>query len=63
MQIPKELVVQRIRARGDVEVTERAERELPEKVDTDADAELLRVFDVDPASLSDDFDGQSPVVS
>lgn len=62
MQIPKELVVQRIRARGDTEVTERAERELPEKVDPDADAELLRGFDVDPDALAGDFDGQSPAV-
>lgn len=62
MQIPKELVVQRIRDRGDVGATERAERELPEKVDTDADAELLRGFDLDPAALADDFDGQAPAV-
>lgn len=62
MQIPKELVVQRIRACGDLDLTQRAERELPEKVDPDADAELLRIFDVDPASLTDTFDGQSPEV-
>jgi hypothetical protein len=62
MQIPKELVVQRIRARGDLDLTQRAERELPEKVDPETDAELLRLFDVDPSSLGEGFDGRSPAV-
>jgi hypothetical protein len=62
VNIPKELVVERIRARGDADVTERAERDLPEKVDPDRDAELLRGFDVDPAALVDEFRGQAPSV-
>ena len=62
MNIPKELVVERVRARGDADVTERAERDLPEKVDPDRDAELLRGFDVDPAELLDEFRGQAPNV-
>ena len=62
MNIPKELVVERVRARGDAGVTERAERELPDKVDTDRDAELLRGFDVDPAELVELFGGQAPGV-
>ena len=62
MNIPKELVVEQVRARGDAEATARAERELPEKVDPDRDAELLRGFDVDPASLVEGFGGQSPEV-
>ena len=62
MNIPKELVVERIRARGDTEATSRAERELPEKVDPERDAELLGRFDVDPAALVEEFSGQSPEV-
>jgi hypothetical protein len=62
VQVPKELVVQRIRATGDTDLTERAERELPEKIDPAADAELLRIYGIDPASFTDEFHGQSPEV-
>lgn len=62
MNIPRELVVEQIRSRGEAEVTSRAEQELPEKVDPDRDAELLRRFDVDPAALVEGFGGQSPEV-
>jgi hypothetical protein len=62
VNIPKEMVVERVRARGNADVTERAERDLPEKVDPDRDAEMLRGFDVDPAALVDEFRGQSPNV-
>jgi hypothetical protein len=62
VNIPKELVVEQIRSRGQAEMTSRAERELPEKVDPDRDAELLRGFDVDPATLVEGFGGQSPEV-
>jgi hypothetical protein len=62
VNIPKELVVEQIRSRGDAEVTTRAERELPEKLDPDRDADLLHRFDVDPAALLEGFGGQSPEV-
>jgi hypothetical protein len=62
VNIPKELVMEQIRSRGDAEVTTRAERELPEKLDPDRDADLLRRFDVDPAALLEGFGGQSPEV-
>jgi hypothetical protein len=62
MNIPRELVVEQIRSRGDAEATTRAERELPEKVDPDRDADLLRRFHVDPAALVETFSGQSPEV-
>jgi hypothetical protein len=62
MQVPKELVVQRIRATGDPDLTARAERDLPEKLDPATDADLLRDFGIDPTTLTDDFDGQSPAV-
>ena len=62
MNIPRELVVEQIRARGDAAATSRAEQQLPEKVDPDRDADLLRTFDVDPAALVETFSGQSPEV-
>ena len=62
MNIPKELVVSQVRARGDAATTVRAEQDLPEKVDPDRDADLLRSFDLDPATLVETFSGQSPEV-
>jgi hypothetical protein len=56
------MVVEQVRFRGDAEATDRAERELPEKVDPERDAELLRGFGLDPAALVEDFSGQSPEV-
>ena len=52
MQIPKGMVVERIRAGGDPDRTARADAELPEKVDTERDADLLRSFDLDPQELA-----------
>jgi hypothetical protein len=62
MQIPKNMLVERIRARGDADAAERAERELPEQVDPERDGELLRGFDIDPEALLDEYGGQSPSV-
>jgi hypothetical protein len=62
MQIPKGMVVERIRATGNTELTARAEAELPEKVDTDNDADLLRGFDLDPQALADGLGGQAPAI-
>jgi len=62
MLVPKTMVVEQLRARGDTDGAERADRELGDKVDTEADAGLLRELQVDAAKLADDFDGQSPAV-
>jgi hypothetical protein len=62
MLVPKTMVVEQLRARGDNDGAERADRELGEKVDTDADASLLSELGVDAGKLADDFDGQSPAV-
>ena len=61
MEIPKTMIVERIRSRGGSEIAERADRELPEKLDPDSDAELLREYGLDPDELRDEFGGQSPV--
>ena len=47
MNIPREMVMEQIRFRGDAEATARAEQELPEKIDPERDAELLRRFGLD----------------
>jgi len=57
MQIPKGMVVERIRTSGDFEMARRADSELPEKVDTERDAELLRGFNLDPQELADGLGG------
>jgi hypothetical protein len=62
MLLPKTMIVEQLRARGDHEGAERADRELAEKVDTDQDAKLLDELGVDAAKLETDFDGQSPAV-
>ena len=62
MLVPKQMIVEQLRSRGDAEAAERAEREFEEKVDTDMNRELLTEFDVDIARLEDDFGGQSPAI-
>jgi hypothetical protein len=62
VQIPKGMVVERIRNAGGAEAAARADAELPEKVDTEHDAELLRSFDLDPQELADGLGGQAPAI-
>lgn len=60
MEIPKAMLVERIRSRSGSEMAERADSELPDKVDLDSDGETLRGLDLDPDELRDEFRGQSP---
>jgi hypothetical protein len=60
--IPKTMVVEQLRARGDTDGAERADRELGEKVDTEQDAGILAELNVDAQQLAEDFDGQSPAI-
>lgn len=62
MLIPKTMIVEQLRARGDADGAERADRELGEKVDTEQNAGLLAELQIDAQKLSDDFDGQAPAV-
>lgn len=62
MQIPKGMVVERIRSSGSGDAAARADAELPEKVDTERDADLLRSFDLDPQALADGLGGQAPAI-
>lgn len=62
MLVPKTMVVEQLRARGDHDGAERADRELGEKVDTESDAGLLADLQIDATKLAEDFDDQSPAV-
>jgi hypothetical protein len=62
MLIPKDMIVERLRARRDFDGAKRANQELGEKVDTERDAELLASFDIDAQQLDDEFHGQAPGV-
>lgn len=62
MEIPKAMIVERIRNNSGAEKANEADRELPDKVDTETDANLLAKYDLSPEDLSDDFEGQSPNV-
>jgi hypothetical protein len=60
VEIPKAMIVELILSRNGVEKANQADNELPDKVDTENDAELLRKYDLDPDELRDEFRGQAP---
>ena len=60
VEIPKAVIVERIRSRSGAEKANQADDELPDKLDSENDAELLRKYDLDPEELRDDFRGQPP---
>jgi hypothetical protein len=47
MEIPKDRVIEFLKARGDEERADQARAELPERLDTDQDAGLLATYGVD----------------
>ena len=60
MEIPKAMLVERIRGRSGAEKANEADKELPDKVDSENDAELLKKYDINPEELNEEFQGQSP---
>jgi len=62
-QIPKAMVVEQIKSRSGAEKANQADQELPDKIDTDADAEILKKYDLDPQELLDAFGGGSPAAT
>ena len=62
VEIPKAMVIEKVRSRGGPEAAERADDELPDKVDLDTDRELFQRLDLDPEELREEHEGQSPTV-
>ena len=60
MEIPKAMLVEQIRSRSGAEKAQEADKELPDKVDTETDAGLLSKYDIDPDEMQEKFGGQSP---
>ena len=62
VEIPKAALVERIRIRSGLEAADSANDELPDKLDldSDADASLLRRYDIEPDQLREEFSGGSP---
>jgi hypothetical protein len=61
VEIPKAMIVERIRAQQGAEKANEADGELPDKVDTEEDADLLEKYGLDPAQLTD-IAGGNPAV-
>ncbi len=51
MEIPKDKILEMIKSRGDHDQADKAQAELPDKVDTDKDNGLLAKFGIDPKDL------------
>ena len=51
MEIDRQEIVDELRGRGEDAAADRAERELPEVVDTDEHADLLRHLGINPLDL------------
>ena len=51
MEIDKQEIIDQLRGRDEDEVADRAERELPEVVDTDEHAALLHQLGINPVDL------------
>jgi hypothetical protein len=63
MEFDKETILDFLKSRGDDSKAEEADRELPEKVDTERDAGLLQRFGIDPQELLSKFGGEIPGIS
>ena len=62
MEIPKDQILDMPHQQGKSDQAEQAKQELPDQVDPERDAELLRGLGVDPSALVEQFRGQSPAV-
>lgn len=61
MEIPKAMIVERIRAKQGAEKANEADSELPDKVDTEQNADLLQKYGLDPSQLGD-IAGGNPAI-
>jgi hypothetical protein len=61
VEIPKAMIVERIRSQQGAEKANEADSKLPDKVDTEANSDLLRQYCLDPGQLTD-IAGGNPAV-
>lgn len=61
-QIPKAVVVEQIRSRSGAEKANEADKEMPDKLDTDNAAELLQKSGISPDEIIQQFGGGSPSI-
>jgi hypothetical protein len=61
VEIPKAMIVERIRSQQGAQKANEADKELPDKVDTDTDAELLQRYGLDPSEVGDLLGGNPAV--
>jgi hypothetical protein len=52
MEIPKDKIIELLRDRGDDDKADRADRELPDQVDTEQHADQLSKLGIDPQELA-----------
>ncbi|MDP9485914.1 MAG: hypothetical protein M3Q49_09060 [Actinomycetota bacterium] len=55
--VPKAMVVEQIRSRSGADKANEADKELPDKIDTDNDAGLLQKYGINPDELTEKFGG------
>jgi hypothetical protein len=51
MEIPKDTVLELLHSRGDHDKAEQADKELPDKVDSEQHSDLLSKFGIEPSEL------------
>lgn len=57
MQIDKAQIIEFLKSRGEQDKASQADADLPEKVDTDRDSNLLQKYGIDPKELLGKFGG------
>ena len=57
MQIPKDKIVELLRSRGEDDKAAQAEGELPDQLDTEQHADLLKKLGIDPGDLAGSLGG------
>jgi hypothetical protein len=57
MEIAKQQLLEFVRERAGTDEVARAEEDLPERVDTERDADLLDRFGIDPVEVTSQFNG------
>lgn len=60
MQIPKDMILELLKGRGDHDKAGQADGELPDQVDTDQHANLLEKYGIDPKELLGKLGGNIP---